>query len=182
MTVGPAGGPRDLLWTRFAGVLGLDADADWAQSETTNASLGGAEVTVLRRLNAALAERGMPRKAYVAWVREGIVKEVLAGRRDSPRASVPPRARPWVEEVSAGWIDRIRSLGVDVVGDLDELRPAWPDDVGGWPDPDKADPDLVADLAIESLAHVLDRVGPDRSSPVGSRRGAVARLARRLRR
>jgi hypothetical protein len=181
VTVAPRGGPPDLLWQRVCHVLGLDPALPWVESRTTNESLGGAEVTMLRRLNAALAEREVVRETYVEWVRETIVKEVLAGRRDSPRASVPPRARPWVERLSSEWVAAIEGMGVDVVGDLDDLRPVWPDDDGAWPDPDAADPGLVADLAIESLAHVLDRIGPRPVDPSPLETGAVARLARRLR-
>jgi hypothetical protein len=182
VTVPPAGRASGLLWERFAQVIGVDPRAGWTESETTNASLGGAEVTLLRRLNAALAERDFPREAYLTWVREHVVKGVLAGRRDSPRATVPPRARPWVEEVTDSWIRRIRELGVDVVGDLDDLRSVWPDDADGWADPDAADPALVAELAIEALAAVLDHVSARPVEPTTPlETGAVARLARRLR-
>jgi hypothetical protein len=181
VTVPPHGAPGHLLWERFTHVLGLAGTPGWLESETTNASLGGAEVTMLRLLNAALAERGLPRETYVEWVRETVVKDVLARRRDSPRASVPPSDRPWVEQVTEGWTASIRERGVDVVGDLDDLRPVWPDDAGGWADPDATDAALVADLAIESLAHVLDRIGPRSVEPTPVETGAVARLARRLR-
>ena len=184
VTVGAAGGPKDQLWQRFAQVLGLDPTAAWQESPATNASLGGAEVTALRLLNAALAERGVSRETYVRWVRESVVKDVLAGRRESPRATVPPRTRPWVEEISAGWIEQIRALGVDVVGDLDELRPRWPDaaeEADGWIDPDAADPELVSRLLVESLAHVLDHIGPRRLETSPLETGPVARIARRLR-
>ena len=62
VTVPGPGGPRDALWERFGSVLGLDPRAPYAETETTNASLGGAEVTLLRRLNIALAERELPRR------------------------------------------------------------------------------------------------------------------------
>ena len=94
VTVPPAGAPRDLLWERFAGVVGLDPHAAYAESETTNASLGGAEVTMLRRLNIELAEPSVPRETYVEWVRETIVKEVLAQRPGmAPRHGAAPAAR-----------------------------------------------------------------------------------------
>lgn len=181
VTVPPPGRPPGLLWERFAGVIGVDPSAGWTESRATNASLGGAEVTLLRRLNAALAERDFPRDAYVTWVREHVVKEVLAGRRDSPRATVPPSARPWVEAVTDGWISGIRDLGVDVAGDLDDLRSVWPADADGWADPDAADPALVAELAVEALAQVLDQVAGTPVEPAPLETGTVARLARRLR-
>jgi hypothetical protein len=179
VTVPPADGPSNALWQRFASVLGLSLRASYAESETTNASLGAAEVTMLRRLNGALKDQGVPRTIYVNWVRESIVKEVLAQRPGKMLASVPPRRRAGVEEITASWLEDIRRSGVDVVGDLADLESVWPDDQEHWSDPDQADPAVVADAAIEALAHVLARVG--RTPVAEDDTGAVARLTRMLR-
>jgi hypothetical protein len=177
VTVPPRGGPTDALWNRFASVVGLDPGVTYAESETTNASLGGAEVTMLRRLNNALAELELPRAAYVNWVRETIVKEVLAQRPDKVQATVPPKRRPQVDRITARWLEEIRTSGVDVVGTLDDLEPAWPEDDRPWPNPDNADPELIADAAIESLAQVLARAGRGPLTDTGT----VVRLSRLLR-
>lgn len=177
VTVPPNGAPRDLLWKRFAGVLGLSLRAAYARSETTNASLGGAEVTLLRLLNIELAERKVPRETYVGWVRESIVKEVLAQRPGMEPATVPPVGRPVIDGITADWLEVIRSSGIDVVGDLDDLVPVWPDADEPWSDPDGADPAVVAEAAIQALAHVLDELGTTTPDEVGP----VARLTRRLR-
>ena len=111
------------------------------------------------------------------------MRDVLSGRRDSPRATVPPSARPWVDEVTETWLTRIRDLGVDVVGDLADLRTVWPDDHDGWPDPDAADPALVADLAIDALVHVLDQLeAPARGAHAGRdrHRGPAGTAAPRM--
>ena len=91
-------------------------------------------------------------------------------------ATVPPRRRPAVEAITASWLEEIRRSGIDVVGDLEDLVPVWPDDGEHWPDPDDADPEVVAEAAIQALAHVLDEIGSG-----GRTVGPVARLARRLR-
>jgi hypothetical protein len=179
VTVPPADGPREALWQRFASVLGLSQRASYEESETTNASLGGAEVTMLRRLNGALRDVGVPRSTYVNWVRESIVKDVLAGRPDKTRITVPPRRRAAVEQITASWLEDIRGSGIDVVGDLADLEPVWPNDEGHWTDPDRADPDAVASAAIQALAHVLARVGVTEPEPEDP--GAMARLTRMLR-
>ncbi len=176
VTVPQSGAPRDLLWNRFAGAIGLDPQADYVESTTTNASIGGAEVTMLRLLNTELAERQVQRPTYVEWVRETIVKEVLAGRPGKVQATVPPDRRESVEKVTEAWIGELAGSGVDVVGDLTELRPSWPADTDPWPDPDHADPEKVAEAALESLAHVLAEIGAPRPED-----GPLARLSRRLR-
>ncbi len=159
VTVPPSGAPRDLLWNRFAGVLGLDVAMPYAESDTTNASLGGAEVTLLRRLNLELAKREVPRETYVEWVRETIVKDVLAQRPGREQATVPPGRRPSIDAITAEWLERLRAARVDVVGDLADLESVWPDHSDHWPNPDHADPAVVADAAIDALAHVLECLG-----------------------
>jgi hypothetical protein len=175
VTVPQSGASPDLLWERFADVVGISQEASYAESETTNDSLGGAEVTMLRRLNIELARRKVPRETYVEWVREAIVKDVLARREGQSRATVPPRHRGAVDEITTDWLERIRASGIDVVGELDDLVPVWADP-DAWTDPDEADPEVVAQAAIEALAYVIDEIdNPARGT------GPVARLTRRLR-
>jgi hypothetical protein len=110
----------------------------------------------------------------VEWVREAIVKEVLAERPGKARATVPPRYRSSVDAITAEWLDDIRKSGIEIVGELDDLLPVWPDET--WSDPDAADPAVVAEAAIQALAFVIDEIGTS-SREVGP----VARLTRRLR-
>ena len=176
VTVPPRGAPRDLLWKRFAQVVGLDPETSYAESTTTNASLGGAEVTMLRRLNIELAEREVPRETYVEWVREAIVKDVLARRPGMEPATVPPDRRDAIDALTRTWLDEIGGTGIEVVGDLDDLLPVWPGPDEDWSDPDAADPELIAEAAVQALAHVLSEVETDTEGD-----GPVARLTRRLR-
>ena len=181
VTVPPPGGPSDQLWKRFAERARARArDAPYAESETTNASLGGAEVTMLRRLNAALREREVPRPVYVDWVRETIVKEVLARRPGKVPATVPPRRRQAGRadhRLLAGGDRGARASTSSVTSPTCE--PVWPDDDGRWADPDQADPEVVAEPRSRrsptcSPASAAQPVGEDDS-------GAVARLTRMLR-
>ena len=164
----------DGLWERFAATVGLDPRGRYAESETTNASIGGAETTLLRRLNVELAAREVPRETYVDWVRASIVPEVLAAR-SGRRTTVPPSLRPWVDDVTGLWCDWVRQSGVHVVGDVDDLRPRWHDDADDWFDPDTAPAEDVAEAAISALAHVLDRLGDEAPAH------PVERIFRRLR-
>jgi hypothetical protein len=174
VTVPQPGGDQDLLWNRFAGVIGIDPDARYAESTDLNPSLGIVEAAVVRRLNKLLAGRGIPREVYVDLVREVIARDTLAKRADPIRAVLPERRWPFVEKVTAEWLDWLEGAGVDVVGDLDELRPQRPDfEDGTWLHPDKPPTDLVAEAALEALAAVIEDVAPTHKSP-------VRRLARRF--
>jgi hypothetical protein len=174
VTVPQPGAPDDLLWRRFAGVVGLDADAGYEEATEFNPSLGIVEAAVVRRLNKQLAGKGVPREVYVDLVRELIARNTLAQRPDPIRAVLPERRWPFVEEVTAEWLDWIEGAGVDVVGDLDDLRPVRPDFADGtWVHPDKPPADQVAEAAIEALAAVIEDVAPTHQSP-------VRRIARKL--
>lgn len=174
ITVPPAEAPRELLWERFAGVVGIAPHGSYAESDDFNPSLGIVEAAVVRRLNQALAGRGIPRDVYVDLVREVIARDTLAHRPGQIRAVLPERRWPFVEEVTSEWLDWIEGSGVDVVGDLEDLRPRRPDYTDGtWTHPDKPPADLVADAAVEALAAVITDIAPTHKSP-------VRRLARRL--
>lgn len=174
VTVPQPGAPTDLLWKRFAQVVGLDPDARYEDSNDFNPSLGTAETAVVRRLNQLLAGKGVPREVYVDLVREVIARDTLAHRPDQIRAMLPKRRWPFVEAVTGEWLEWLEGAGVDVVGDLAELTPQRPDySDGTWQHPDKPPAELVAEAAIEALAAVIEDVAPSHKSP-------VRRIARRL--
>jgi len=174
VTVPQPDAPRDLLWRRFAGVVGLDPDHGYAEATDFNPSLGIAEAAVIRRLNKLLAGHGVPREVYVDLVREVIARDTLARRPDQIRAVLPERRWPFVDEVTAEWREWLEGAGVDIVGDLADLQPRRPDYTDGtWIHPDRPPADLVAEAAIEALAAVIEDIAPTHKSP-------VRRLARRL--
>lgn len=175
VTVPPAGAPKELLWQRFASVVGLDATAEYVEATDLNPSLGIVETTVLRRLNKLLTGKGVPREVYVDLVREVIARDTLAARPGQIRAVLPERRWPFVEEVAAEWHEWLVGAGVDIVGDLADLQPVRPDySDGTFVHPDKAPADLVAEAALEALAAVIQDIAPTHESP-------VRRLASRLR-
>ena len=174
VTVPQPGAPEDVLWRRFAGVMGIDPDEQYAESTDFNPSLGIAETAVVRRLNRLLAGKGVPREVYVDLVREVVARDTLAHRPGQIRAVLPERRWPFVEEVSAEWQEWLVGAGVDVVGDLADLMPQRPDyGDGTWVHPDRPPSDLVADAAVEALAAVILDIAPTHRSP-------VRRLARRF--
>lgn len=169
-------GPADALWRRFAELVGLDPDGGYVESSTTNASLGVAEATMLRRLNKLLAGRKVPRDVYIELAREVVARDTLATRASAIPVVVPQPRWPFVERVTEEWLEWLEGSGVDVVGSLDDLRPTPPGPDHRWVHPDKPPAALVGDAALASLAAVIQRVARTHSSP------ARGRLARRLRR
>lgn len=119
VTVPRRGAPRDLLWRRFAGLLGLPAD-EFELGVRANESLGIEQVELLRRLNAALGDR-LPRPGpYPTTVKRLYAHQVLAARPGTRLALGSPDLGP-VGERAAADVAALRALEVDVVGDLDEL-------------------------------------------------------------
>jgi hypothetical protein len=174
VTVPQPEAPRELLWQRFAHVVGLDPSLDLAETTDYNPSLGIVEASVVRRLNKQLAGKGIPRDVYVDLVREVVARDTLAQRADQIRAVLPEGRWPFVEEVTGEWLEWLEGARVDIVGDLADLRPERPDFTdGSWIHPDKPPADLVADAAIEALGAVIEDIAPTHKSP-------VRRLARRF--
>lgn len=181
VTVPQPGAPRDLLWTRFCGVVGIDPAWAPKDSDRGNTSLGSAETTLVRRLNQRLRRVGLSRADHQALVTELLVHQNLAQRKSSSRTTLPPKMFDWVEDVSEKWISWLEDSRVDVVGDLDELRPVRPTLGGNWRDPDHPRRKEMLDAAVDGLVVMLReaarRPDPDRS--MGGRvRSAIGSVRR----
>ncbi len=131
------------LWTRYAGVLGLDAAAYDARFDVVPTALGAVEAEVLRAVHARRDPRFTDPQRHV-WTRQLLANDVLSRRHGAP-LRLPPQARPWLSDRSRRMTDGIRSAGYEVVGDLDVL---------GWSDPptEAQLPAEVTTQELESLA------------------------------
>ncbi|HET7689043.1 MAG TPA: hypothetical protein VFK41_01580 [Nocardioidaceae bacterium] len=189
VTVPPSGAPRGLLWERFASVFGLDPTAYVTESERANPSLGALETDYLRRVNQRVNGGVLANEHYREFVRELLAHRTLSQRSDSPRLSLPQRARTWATELSQEWVKELGDRGYDVVGSLDELVPQpAPDDF--------VDPDLPAhddDVALDATVALLreaarlrsdnDRLWREKEAAVRAldeAAGPVLRLKRRV--
>ena len=84
----------------------------------------------------------------------------------------------WADEVAAEWVEYVENAGIDVVGNLDDLRPVHPGD-GDWQDADLAKPRRVADAAVDALVAVLlEAAAHEDEAPHETR---LSRAARKLR-
>ncbi len=185
VTLPQPGAARDVLWERFAGVLGTDPQGYTTQGLGSNESLGLESAELMRRVNVLVREAKIPRRAYNRQFKARLAKDVLAARRaEESSLGLPPDARAWLEERAEQHIAAVRALGVDVVGDLDELRPAEARD--GRQPAEVSDSELL-ETAIAALTALTMRgrarpPGPDQgASRPGRARRILGRARRRLR-
>lgn len=182
----PRGGaPREEIWHRFAGLLGLDSHAYDLGSGFANSSMGVAEAETLRRVNEHLEERD---ELASALERGNYLRTFLADERLVPRGG--ERYWPTPEQVE-DCRERgrrahavVRERGYDVVGDPDDLL--VPDALPERRRADSVTDAEVAEVATDVVATMLTDVRDLRREMYAHRRAArlarqeVAELERRL--
>ncbi|WP_017933424.1 hypothetical protein [Nocardioides sp. Iso805N] len=147
--------PRDELWRRFASACGFDPAWGPRDGARSNRSLGMAETQVIRRLNRRLERSQRPGGTYDSLIRLMLAESVLVNR-ESDRVRVPPALHPWIAEKTERWIEWAVQSNIDVVGDLDDLRPPAPDPEVPWHNPDRVRPRLQLQAALDALAAMTD--------------------------
>jgi len=149
-----AGEPREELWRRFAGVLGLDPDVVPHEAAFPNQTMGVVEAETLRRLNPHLrAFRGAYDRGR--WIRTFLADERLVprgGERYWPGDDQVADAR----ERGARAVERIRAASYDVVGDVEALL--VPDDLPPRRHPSSVTDAEVADVAVNLVARLMEDV------------------------
>lgn len=166
ITVPPAGTSPTLLWERFGSVLGIKPDQVEAERQSANTSMGYVEAELLRRVNRSLGD-SMPWPAYETTVKGWFAEEFLVEFGSDSRPTVPEAAREWLLTESERMIAALDKSGIDVVGDLSELRPEF-----GPTTPHPVDA-AVLDAAADAVAALLtERAGrhwTGRGSPIVAR-------------
>jgi hypothetical protein len=178
VTVPQPGAPRDELWRRYCTAFGIDPAWAPEDSASRNPSLGIEEVALVRALNKRLRKVGLDSVHYRSLVRHVVVHETLARRPNKRRVTLPPKAHGWAAEVAEEWIGWAEQRGIDVVGDLADLRPA-PPEAEPWADPDRPRPRRTADAALDALVAVLLEAA-ERPEPEPPPAPLLRRVARRL--
>ena len=156
----PRGGGPDVLWERFAGVVGFDpaVAADDAEDEE-NAGLGVAEVELLRRVNRAL--QGLyPATDYNLAVKGVLAHETLRRHTGDRRITLPPDLYPAVRELAEEWVATLEARGVRIVGDVEELLPRPPAPGG---EPGTAAAEDVLDVATWAVSELLQEIHRERA-------------------
>lgn len=191
VTVPPARTDSDVLWQRFAAVIGVPADAVDAAGAHRNTALTLAETEFLRRLNAALPEQ-IPDWFYVRAVKDGLAHEISAARTEPPadRLYLPKGRDEWAAKYADALVADLRQSGYDIVGDLaDLLPPPLPDE---RLDPAEVAGDDVAAAGIAAAVQLVTQlaaeqgVGPARggdpvpAAPAGAVKRRLIELSNRI--
>jgi hypothetical protein len=171
ITVPPRGASSDLLWQRFASVIGVDPDRFDTSTPPTNSSLDMIQTELLRRLNIVVGD-SIPWSEYVRVVKGELAEGLLPPLRGRTAITLSAADREWAARTAEESVAAIESAGYTVTGDLADLVPK-PDDPGA--EPAAIGDAEVAEAAVHTLAEIMRRA----ARPAG---GATptASLRRRL--
>ncbi len=157
VTVPPPGGPRDVLWRRFASVVGIEPGFVDAAAAFQNSSLGLVETTVLRRLNLALDDEvGWP--LYNELVKHYLAQDVLVDRAGSSPIRLSEDDRVWAAERARAQAEGLAAAGYDVVGSLRDLLPPDPPPQASSDGSPEASVEAQLEVALEAMAALLLRI------------------------
>lgn len=155
VVVPPSGAPRDELWRRTAGVLGVDVGDLDPRPRRPNDSLGIVEAELLRRVNQAVP-RSARTVALTRLTKGAFARDLLAGSAPAESFVLPAEHADWVRARSEATVAALADRGYDVVGDLVDLLPAGPREGRG--------PEDVGDAEVLAAATtvVARMIGQDR--------------------
>jgi hypothetical protein len=155
ITTPPRGSDNGLLWQRFASLLDVDpASADITRARA-NTSLGLPEIEFLRRLNEVLPDE-VPDWFYMWNVKEAVAHQALAARPRDGRLVLPADRDDWARKQAETLITALGDSCYDIVGNLDELRPAPETERGGSSLRAGTEPaDRVLDAAVQAASALV---------------------------
>lgn len=149
VTVPASGGDPDELWRRFC--RACDLGTSTTPGEVSHESLGAASAEIMRRLNGSGTVEALTLGEYKKAINHILSRHALAPRRAAePGLTLPERHRDWAEQEAEQIIARIVATGVEVIGDLEDLRPQASSKP--YVDPDQLPPDTLLEAALDGLA------------------------------
>jgi hypothetical protein len=152
VTMPARGGEPELLWQRFASVIGVDPAKYRTPRKLQNQSLGAVEVELLRRLNITLGDDLPVREPYLSTVHPWLINPLLLEEKAEPaRFGLPDDFLPWVRERAQRSVEELRDYPCQLVGDLGDL--AVPPVSG--PAPEHLPEGVVARRAVEAIALMM---------------------------
>jgi hypothetical protein len=178
VTVPPSGSDPGILWGRFASLLGLNPDAYDLEPGRSNSSLSATGAELLRRVNVELGDRLPLPGPYPMTVKDVLAHRVLAAR-SGPSLRLAADDIAFARGESLAIVDRLGSLGFDVVGDLAELVPRVSPDAS--PADDAYRPRSSEELLQESIGTIADLLVVMSNRVASQRRAAEVVAAARER-
>ena len=125
VTVPQRGAPRDLLWSRFANVVGIEPGSldVTSQPVTGNVSLSAEQARFLRRVNAV---QDVPRPLYLSVVKRYLSQKAPVRIEGGQLHGLTAEQRSIAAEWSHQLVEFVEQLGLGVEGDLSDIYPAPP--------------------------------------------------------
>lgn len=157
VTAPPPGSPPNLLWERFASVVGLDPSRYDSEIPPSNESLSVSAVEVLRRYNQRYVG-DMSIIGYRSQVQHVLMPPLTEGVQDRRRLPLDFAERKKLVALSESMVQKLAEAGYDVVGSLDDLVPAPPSPQAKKlkePGPDDLSDAEVVDALLDVLHHLL---------------------------
>jgi hypothetical protein len=179
VTVPPPGARHDVLWQRFAGIIGITDGVCEVAEPVRNVSLGASEIEVLRRVNEALGDRFPHRTPYQRVVQRHLVDGVLKRTASGSKFGVGVDRAGWVSGLAEEQIRELRDYPCEVAGDLEELRPGRMEATSS---PDELDDGQVLEAAISAIVGMLEHTETLSVQADKSPEQVVDRLQKRVRR
>ena len=149
----PPQAPAEVLWERFASVVGIDPSSTDVPPARVNCSLGPAEAEFLRRMNEALSD-GMPEWFYTRNIKRILAQNVLGARPLQPRLALPPDQQTWANEQAQILVAALRDSKYHIVGDLHDLQPLPP--TSQYVAPARLPADQLLEAAVHAAAALAD--------------------------
>jgi hypothetical protein len=185
----PRSGPANLLWMRFAAVLGIDPGGADLTRARANSSLGLGEAEFLRRMNEALPQE-LPDWFYTRNIKRILAHDVLSDRPRQARLGLPAGREAWAREQAEQLVRGLRDSKYHVVGELGELlpRPVTGRHAAGGPLEPARGPasgptaEQLLEVAVHAAAALAGRHFQQRYPAAAPRRrlGPPQQMARRL--
>ena len=149
VTVPPAGAPPEALWQRFASVLGVTQVPVELEGMRRNEGLGLTATELLRRVNVRSRELKVSPTVHSKLLSQGLAKRGLSQlSAGEQRPRIPRELHEWVmtryEQQAAG----LKAAGVDLVGEVEDLRP---DLSRHMEQPSDPTPEALLEAAVEGL-------------------------------
>jgi len=154
ITTPPRGSDNGLLWQRFAALLGVDPASVDITRARANTSLGLPEIEFLRRLNEVLPDE-VPDWFYMWNVKEAVAHQALAARPREGRLVLPADRDDWARKQAETLIAALGGSSYDIVGALDELRPAGPAPAAEPAGPAEQRADRILDAAVQAASALV---------------------------